>query len=75
MYTYTVCEIKFSENPINTSIIPEIKRKLELMPFKKSDTIETFLIAPFGADQALKQAQFFHHILSLKEMLHGNSME
>ena len=65
---YTICEIKFSETAINTSIIPEMERKLKLLPHKSSDTIETMLISPFGADQALIQSQFFHHILSLKEI-------
>ncbi len=65
---HTVCEIKYSESPITTSIIPEVQRKLKLLPCKKSDTIETMLIAPSGADLPLQQAEFFHHIISLKEI-------
>lgn len=65
---YTVCEIKFSDVPISTAIIPEVKRKLNLFPHKVTDTIETMLISPLGADQALEQSQFFHHVISLKEI-------
>lgn len=65
---HTVCEIKYSENPITTSVIPEVKRKLELLPCQKSDTIETMLITPFGADQSLQQSDYFHHIINLNDI-------
>lgn len=64
---YTVCEIKFSEEMISTSVIPEVKRKLMLLSLKKTVTIETMLITPLGADKALVESQFFHHIISLND--------
>ncbi len=64
----TVCEIKFHENPITTKIIPDIERKLKLLPSKNGETIEKMLIAPMGADQSLLQAEYFHHIIDLKDI-------
>jgi AAA+ ATPase superfamily predicted ATPase len=65
---HTLCEIKYSETPIATSVIPEVKRKVQLLQCKKSDTVETMLIAPFGADKALQQSEYFHHILNLNDI-------
>lgn len=65
----TVCEIKFYSNPIGTSIIPEVKSKIARLKKKRGQTIERMLIAPMGADKHLLATQYFHHVITLKELL------
>ncbi len=65
----TVCEIKFYDKPVGTDIIPEVKRKLLLLPKTKKDTVETMLISPFGADKSLRSSEFFDHIIEFDDFL------
>lgn len=64
---WVVCEIKFYEQPITSKVIPEIEKKLKLLNPPKTATIEKMLIAPFGADAALLDSQYFHHIVELED--------
>lgn len=64
----SVCEIKFYNKPIGTWIISEMNQKLKKLPVLPHKSIEKILIAPFGADKSLIQSEYFHHIISLKEI-------
>lgn len=65
----TLCELKYHSEPISTKVIPEVKRKAELFPLPKGYTLELALIAPSGAERALKDTEYFHHILTLPDLL------
>lgn len=64
----TICEIKYWNKPVGTSVIPEVKRKMELIPEMKGYSVETALIAPFGADRSLMDSKFFDHIVTLEQI-------
>lgn len=64
----TICEVKYHNKPITTAIIPEIKQKLQILKIPKSYSLEHALIAPHGADKALIETQFFHHIISKENL-------
>jgi AAA+ ATPase superfamily predicted ATPase len=68
---YTVCEIKYSNKPVTTAVIPEVKRKLELLPVPRSYSVETALISLYGPDKALSDAQFFDYAVTLDDILPG----
>ena len=65
----TICEIKYYNKPISTTIIPEIKQKLTHLKIPRGYTLEYALISKCGADNALKDTEFFHHILSEESLL------
>lgn len=64
----TVCEIKFWNRPLTTKIIPEMQRKCERVPLPRGYTQERALISLRGADPALKDSGYFHHILTLNDL-------
>lgn len=75
----TVCEIKYRQGKIGTSVIEEFEKKLEgLENFltgkntKRAKNLnKTFykvLIAPFGIDQALESRHYFDRILTLEDL-------
>jgi hypothetical protein len=66
---YTLCEIKYYDKPVETSVIPEVRRKCELFQLPRGYTLETALISRHGPDRSLKSADFFNHYLSAKELL------
>jgi AAA+ ATPase superfamily predicted ATPase len=68
----TVCEIKYLEAPVATSVIPELERKIALLPKKRGITVEKMLIAPQGASTALLESKYFHHVVTLDELLFPN---
>jgi len=68
-HVLTLCEIKFYDKPVGTDIIPEVKRKLLLLPKTKKDTVETMLISPFGADKSLRDSEYFNHIIEFNDFL------
>ena len=66
-HTLTVCEMKFYAKPVGTAIIPEIKRKTASLSVPRGYTVEYALISSHGSEKALKEAEFFHHDLSVQE--------
>ena len=67
--TITLCEMKFHHKQIETSVIPEVRRKCELIHLPKGYTLERALISRHGPSPALKDADFFHHYLDVKEFI------
>jgi hypothetical protein len=65
---YTLCEIKYDDEEVGTSVIPEVKRKIELFPLPPGYTLETVLISPRGPDRSLRNADFFHHFVRLQDL-------
>lgn len=67
---WTICEIKYSEKPVTTIVIPDVERKIKLISKTKKISIEKMLISPFGADKNLINSEYFHHIITLKDLLY-----
>ena len=64
----TICEIKHHGKKIGTKIIPEIERKCSLFNAPRGYAVERALISLYGPDEALKNAEYFHHIVTLSDI-------
>ena len=65
----TVCELKFYNKQITTSVITEMEKKLSLLKVRPGVTIEKALISQFGADKKLRASEYFHHNISVKDIM------
>lgn len=65
----TLCEIKWSEDPIDISIIAEFENKINRSNFPSHLTIEKVLIAPMGGTKSLRASNYLNHILTLKDLI------
>jgi len=65
----TVCEIKYRDKPITREIIPGMDRKCRLLDIPPGYTIEKALISLYGPDESLKKTTYFHHSITLAEMI------
>ena len=65
----TICEIKHQKKNVGTNIIPEMERKCSLIELPRGHTIEKALISLYGPDKSLKDADYFHHFVSLDDIL------
>jgi AAA+ ATPase superfamily predicted ATPase len=63
-----ICEIKYSDKPISTKIIPEIESKLESLSLPKNYSIAKALISVNGIDQALLDSEYFDYIINLQDI-------
>lgn len=66
---YTICEIKYLQSKVDSSVIEEVERKLVLFPNKKKYTIQRVLISAFGAEQSLIDRAYFDNIITLEDLL------
>lgn len=65
----TVCEIKHHDRPVTTKVIPELERKCGALPVPRGYTCEKALISVHGADKALLDSGYFHHHVTLSDIL------
>ena len=65
----TVCEVKYHSLPVSTKIIPEMNRKCSLLKIPRGHSLEKALISLHGADQGLRDSEYFDHIVSLEEIV------
>ncbi|MBI4602685.1 MAG: hypothetical protein HY721_12075, partial [Planctomycetes bacterium] len=65
----TLCELKYHDEPIETKVIPEVERKCRLLRLPAGHTLEKALISLRGPTPALADAQYFHHSLTLDDIL------
>jgi len=63
----TICEIKHHSNPIGVSIVKEVDRKCALVRVPRGYTLERALISRYGADNSLKQLDYFNHIITIDD--------
>lgn len=63
-------EIKCSDEPVGTEVIPEVRRKLELFPVPKGYSLSPVLISAGGATNSLKKSEFFDEIMELQDFFH-----
>ena len=66
---YTICEIKYLQAPVSTSVIEEFERKLRLFPPAKSKTIHKVLICTEGMDDALERRGYFDNVIMLDDLM------
>lgn len=65
----TVCEIKHQNIKIGTNIIPEMQRKCALLKVPRGHTLEKALISLYGPHNSLKDTGYFHHVVTLDDIL------
>lgn len=65
---FTVCEIKYLQSKVTSSVIDEVERKLELLPNPKNHTIHRVLISANGAEESLINRAYFDNILTLEDL-------
>ena len=66
---FVICEIKHQNKEVTTEIIPEMERKCNLFKVPRGYAIEKALISLYGPDSSLKKSQYFHHSVTLDDML------
>ncbi|MEI6789952.1 MAG: ATP-binding protein [Myxococcaceae bacterium] len=65
---YSVCEIKYLQSKVGTSVIAEFEKKLSLFPNKAGKTIHKVLICSEGADDALLKRAYFDEIITCHQL-------
>jgi hypothetical protein len=65
----TVCEIKHQNKKIGTHIIPAMQRKCALLKVPRGYALENALISLYGPDNSLKDTGYFHHFVTLDDIL------
>ena len=65
----TVCEIKHHNMKIRTDIIPAMQRKCALLKVPRGYALEKALISLYGPDNSLKDTGYFHHFVTLDDIL------
>lgn len=63
-----VCEIKYSNSEISTTIIPEMQRKCTLLKIPRGFTIQKALISLYGPDKALADSRYFDHTVTIRDI-------
>jgi hypothetical protein len=64
-----ICEIKFSHKPISTSVIQEMKKKIEAFKAPKGFACLPVLIHVNGVSKAVEESGFFSHMIDFSENL------
>ena len=67
--TIYVCEIKFSQDEIGTSIIPEMQKKIDAIKLPKSFSIRPVLIHVNGVNKRVLEEDYFANIVDVTEFL------
>jgi len=67
--TFYVCEIKFSKNPITTSVISEMKQKIDAFVYPKSYSCRPVLIHVNGVTDELREQDYFSAIIDMSKWL------
>ncbi|MEA1911348.1 MAG: ATP-binding protein [Spirochaetota bacterium] len=65
----TLCEIKYRNSTISTKIIQEVERKVNLLKVPRGYTVEKSLISLYGSDKSLRDSGYFHHEVTLEQIL------
>ncbi len=67
--TIYICEIKFSRHPIGSSIIDEVKQKIERIHFPKNFSYRAVLIHVNGVTQEVISGDYFAKIVDFSDFL------
>jgi uncharacterized protein len=66
---YTICEMKYLQGKVGTSVIAEFEKKLSLFPNKGNKTIHKVLICAEGAEDALIKRAYFDDIITCAQFI------
>lgn len=64
-----ICEIKFTKNTIDSSIVQEVETKFERLKFPKGLSCRFVLIHVNGVDNNVIDSDFFYRIIDMSELL------
>ncbi len=67
--TLYVFEIKFKKSPLQKSVIEEVKRKIQSISVPKNFSFRPVLVHVNGVSDAVKEADFFDHIIDFGSLL------
>lgn len=67
--TCYLCEIKFCNSEIHSEVIDEVKQKIKSLVLPKSISIRPVLIHVNGADDRVKESNFFSSIIDFSDLL------
>jgi AAA+ ATPase superfamily predicted ATPase len=70
---YTICEMKYLQGKVGTSVIAEFEKKLSLFPNKGNKTIHKVLICSEGAEDALIKRAYFDDIITCAQILEARN--
>ena len=65
----TACEVKYRHEEIGTKVIAEMEKKCSLLKLPRGYTLERTLITASPPSKALQEAEYFHHIVTLEDIL------
>jgi hypothetical protein len=66
-HVVTICEIKYTQTKIGTSVIEDFEKKIEHFKNKNNKTIQKVLISAEGVDNALQSRYYFDDIIRLDD--------
>lgn len=64
-----ICEVKFSRNPVNVSVIEEVKEKIKAIALPKHFSYRPVLIHMNGVDESVIANEFFAEIINFGDLL------
>lgn len=67
-HVLTICEIKYTQSKTGVEVIDDFEKKLRLMPYPGTKTIEKVLISASGASEALLARDYFDRIITLEDI-------
>ncbi len=70
----TVCEIKYTEAKVTSSVIEEFERKLACFPALKQKTVHKILVTASGATEELINRWYFDQIITLEDLFKAESL-
>jgi uncharacterized protein len=67
-HVFTICECKYTQTPVGTSVINEFETKLSRFPNKQNKTLHKVLIAPAGVEQAVIDRAYFDAVITFDDL-------
>ncbi len=64
-----ICEIKFSKNVIDSSIIKEVETKFKTLQYPKGFSSRFILIHVNGVDSSVMDSDYFYRVIDMSELL------
>ncbi|MBI3534505.1 MAG: ATP-binding protein [Deltaproteobacteria bacterium] len=65
----TLCELKYTNNPVGIDVISEVEKKIEILPLKKKKTLQKILITKSPPSTDLLKKAYFYKILRATDLL------
>lgn len=69
----TLCEIKYLQNKVGTSVIDEVEKKIERLALSNRYSLHKVLITTEGAEQALINRPYFDQVITLDDFFNPNN--